>query len=81
MNKMMLAVAVTAAFSAIAMAQTKAQTACPVMGEPLGKNPIAVKYSGKNKAYAGKSVKVCCQGCVEGVKKDQEKIFKKVVGK
>jgi hypothetical protein len=81
MNKMMLAVAVTAAFSAIAMAQTKAQTACPVMGEPLGKNPISVKYSGKKKAYAGKSVKVCCQGCVEGVKKDQDKIFKKVTGK
>lgn len=81
MNKMMLAVAVTAALSAIAMAQTKAQTACPVMGEPLGKNPISVKYTGKNKAYAGKSVKVCCQGCVDGVKKDQDKIFKKVVGK
>ncbi len=81
MNKMMLAVAVTAAFAAIATAQTKAQTACPVMGEPLGKNPIAVKYSGKNKAYAGKSVKVCCQGCVDGVKKDQDKIFKKVLGK
>jgi hypothetical protein len=31
--------------------------------------------------YAGKSVKVCCQGCVEGVKKDQDKIFKKVTGK
>jgi hypothetical protein len=81
MNKIMLAVAVTAAFAAIAMAQTKAQTTCPVMGEALGKNPIAVKYSGKNKAYAGKSVKVCCQGCVEGVKKDQDKIFKKVTGK
>jgi hypothetical protein len=51
------------------------------MGEPLGKNPISVKYSGKNKAYAGKSVKVCCQGCVDGVKKDQDKIFKKVTGK
>jgi hypothetical protein len=51
------------------------------MGEALGKNPIAVKYSGKNKAYAGKSVKVCCQGCVDGAKKDQDKIFKQVLGK
>lgn len=81
MNKMMLAVAFTAAFAAVATAQTKKQTTCPVMGEALGKNPIAVKYNGKNKAYAGKSVMVCCAGCEAGVRKDQDKIFKKVIGK
>lgn len=51
------------------------------MGEALGKNPIAVKYTGKNKAYAGKSVMVCCAGCEAGVRKDQDKIFKQVLGK
>lgn len=81
MNKIMLVIAVMAAVATASMAQTKAQTTCPVMGEALGKSPITVKYSGKTKAFAGKSIKVCCPGCVGAVKKAEDKIFKTVLGK
>ena len=52
MNKMMLAVAVTAAFAAVAMDQTKAKTTCPVMGKAHGKTQIPGKYNANKQANA-----------------------------
>ena len=58
-----------------------AQTKCVVMNEALGAHPISIAYTGKNAAYKGKSVKVCCEGCTAAVKKDQDKYFKMVFAK
>lgn len=74
MNRMFLAAVAVAMVAGSAMAQGK-QTKCPVMNEDLGANPTPVAYSGKNKAYKGKSVMVCCPGCSSAIKKDPDKFF------
>ena len=55
---------------------------CVVTGETLGEmgKPIDVAYTGKTAMYKGKSVPVCCGGCVAKVKKDPDGYFKKVYG-
>ncbi len=54
---------VLALVAGVASAQTK-QTQCPVMHEALGAKPISVAYTGKSKEFKGKSIQVCCGGCV-----------------
>lgn len=48
----------------------KAQTVCPVMGEPIDKQ-IYVDYNGYR-------VYFCCQGCVAKFNKEPEKFLKKM---
>lgn len=74
MNRILLA-AMAAAFVAGSVSAQGKQTKCPVMNEDLGAKPTAVAYSGKNKAYKGKSVMVCCPGCSGAIKKDPDKFF------
>ncbi|WP_309684919.1 hypothetical protein [Armatimonas sp.] len=90
MNRLLIAlVAVSVAGAAFAQdkkpkpATPKAQTKCAVTDEDLGSmgKPIAIAYKGKNAKYKGKSVKVCCGGCVGKVDKAQDKYFAKVFGK
>lgn len=80
MNRLILATAVSLLVAGVASAQTK-QTECPVMHEPLGAKPIKVAYTGKSKEFKGKSIMVCCGGCVGMVKKDPDANFKAVFGK
>ena len=90
MNRLLIAlVAVSVAGAAFAQdkkpkpATPKAQTKCAVTDEDLGSmgKPIEIAYKGKNAKYKGKSVKVCCGGCVGKVDKAQDKYFAKVFGK
>ncbi|WP_395142460.1 hypothetical protein [Armatimonas sp.] len=90
MNRLLIAlVAVSVAGAAFAQdkkpkpATPKAQTKCAVTDEDLGSmgKPIEIAYKGKNAKYKGKSVKVCCGGCVGKVTKAQDKYFTKVFGK
>ncbi|WP_395094839.1 hypothetical protein [Armatimonas sp.] len=90
MNRLLIAlVAVSVAGAAFAQdkkpkpATPKAQTKCAVTDEDLGSmgKPIEIAYKGKNAKYKGKSVKVCCGGCVGKVEKAQDKYFTKVFGK
>ena len=90
MNRLLIAlVAVSVAGAAFAQdkkpkpATPKAQTKCAVTDEDLGSmgKPIEIAYKGKNAKYKGKSVKVCCGGCVGKVEKAQDKFFAKVFGK
>lgn len=55
---------------------------CIVTDEELGSmgKPIEIAYTGKNAAYKGKKVAVCCGGCVGKVNKEQDKFFKKFYG-
>lgn len=80
MNRMLIASAVLALVAGVASAQTK-QTQCPVMHEALGSKPISVAYTGKSKEFKGKSILVCCGGCVGMVKKDPDTFFKAALGK
>ena len=59
------------------------QSTCVVTGESLGGDtkPIEIVYKGKNASYKGKTVKVCCGGCVTKVKANPDKFFSKVYGK
>jgi YHS domain-containing protein len=50
--------------------QLKAQTTCPVMGEPID----TTKYVD----YKDKRIYVCCSNCIEKVKKNPEKYIKKL---
>jgi hypothetical protein len=74
MKQFLLAAFAVAVVAGSASAQGK-QTKCPVMKEELGSKPTAVAYTGKNKAYKGKSVMVCCPGCSGAIKKDPDKYF------
>lgn len=49
----------------------KVQKMCPVTGEPLGSmgDPIPVTVQGR-------TIQVCCQGCVAAVRKNPEKYLK-----
>jgi hypothetical protein len=87
MDKILIASAlVLAATAAFAGPDKKApaapkQTTCAVTGEKLGGDmgkPIDVAYTGKLAAYKGKSVKVCCGGCIGKVKSTPDKYFKAV---
>lgn len=53
--------------------QGKGQQTCPVTGEPLGSmgDPIPVTVQGR-------TIQVCCQGCVAAVQKNPEKYLKAV---
>ncbi|MBN2713896.1 MAG: hypothetical protein JXR97_15870 [Planctomycetes bacterium] len=46
------------------------QKTCPVMGGPINKDLFV--------EYKGKKIYVCCEGCINVVKKDPEKYAKKV---
>jgi hypothetical protein len=89
MNRLLIAlVAISVAGAAFAQVKPKptapkAQTKCAVTDEDLGSmgKPIEIAYKGKNAKYKGKSVKVCCGGCVGKVNKEQDKFFGKVFGK
>lgn len=81
MNRLLLAATVAALAVGTAMAQGGKQTKCPVMNEALGDKPITVAYTGKTAAYKGKSIQVCCGGCVGAIKKDPDKFFKMVYAK
>jgi hypothetical protein len=74
-----------AAFAQDKMAKKPAapkQTKCVVTGEELGSmgKPTLVSYTGKNAAYKGKKVAICCGGCEAKVKADPDKYFKTVFG-
>jgi hypothetical protein len=90
MTKILIASAlVLAATAAFAGPDKKApaapkQTTCAVTGEKLGGDmgkPIAVPYTGKLATYKGKSVMVCCGGCIGKVKSSPDKYFKAVYAK
>jgi hypothetical protein len=90
MNRLLIAlVAVSVAGAAFAQdkkpkpAAAKAQTKCAVTDEDLGSmgKPLEIAYKGKSAKFKGKSVKVCCGGCVAKVNKEQDKYFTKVFGK
>lgn len=49
------------------------QKTCPVMGEPINKN-LYVDHEGKR-------IYVCCESCLEEVKKDPAKYIKKLEDK
>jgi hypothetical protein len=59
-----------AATNAVAKAEAKAQTTCPVMGGPVNKN-IFVDAEGKR-------IYLCCKGCIDPVKKDPKKYIAKL---
>jgi YHS domain-containing protein len=62
--------ALTLAMGGPALAQGKAQTACPVMGGNINKNLYA--------DYKGQRVYFCCTGCDAEFKKDPEKYLEKM---
>jgi YHS domain-containing protein len=50
--------------------QLKPQTTCPVMGGEINKSLFV--------DYKGKRIFVCCEGCLEKLKKNPEKYIKKL---
>jgi YHS domain-containing protein len=50
--------------------QLKPQTTCPVMGGEINKSLFV--------DYKGKRIYVCCEGCLEKLKKNPEKYIKKL---
>jgi hypothetical protein len=88
MNKIVIVGALAlAATVALADPDKKAPTGpkldkCAVTGEKLGSmgKPIDVAYSGKNAAFKGKIVKICCGGCKGAIAKNPDKYFLAVYG-
>lgn len=62
-------VVVTEATTADAAA-VRAQGTCAVMGTPLGQHGAPIKLT-----YGGRSIFVCCQGCIDKVKRDPIRFF------
>lgn len=56
--------------NAVAKAEVKAQTTCPVMGGAINKNLFV--------DAEGKRIYLCCKGCIAPVKKDPKKFIAKL---
>ena len=54
-----------------AVGAAKAQTTCPVLGEPLTSKDVYVDYNGQR-------IYLCCAGCKVAFSKDPEKYIKKL---
>ena len=54
----------------------KAQAICPIQGVSLGSMGVPIKIT-----LRGKTVFVCCKGCVAKAKRDPEGTLKKLEGK